>query len=83
MKMAETPTVRIKVKKEKKGTWRIKRERKTAHAQEGRRVYIDTARAPQGTAVTAWGRRNESVDINRAISQSPLLRGLSNFSKGK
>jgi len=34
-----------------------------------------------GTTIRAWERRNESVDINRAISHSPLLRGPSAFSK--
>jgi hypothetical protein len=33
-----------------------------------------------GTATTAWERRNVSVDLKRARSQSPLLRGLSTFS---
>jgi hypothetical protein len=31
-----------------------------------------------GTTITAWDRRNKSVDMKRAISQSPLLRGHSN-----
>lgn len=34
-----------------------------------------------GTTIRAWERRNESVDIKRAINHSPLLRGPSTFSK--